>query len=238
MKKRVFLFLLILILMPSTAWSWSWTPLQVSIWEPVQLFPEGFDIYGLRLGLAYGNNKNLTGVDVGGVNVVAQNQHGVQLGLMNLSEEGWGGCAGVMNYSNNFNGLQIGLLNTAQSSASGFQVAGLMNLSDDVAGAQVHCGILGNGAVKVAGAQCVLLAGYNLTDDINGIQLAVFGFNYANASAGGVQLAMLYNYAKDLSGLQLGLVNACETLSGVQIGLVNIIWQEKVSFMPLINFRF
>ncbi len=190
------------------------------------------------MNLAYGSNQNLTGLDVGGINVVARNQMGAQLGLINLSDDSAGLCAGVMNYTTRLGGGQFGLLNTAQNAMTGIQVTGIMNLSDHVKGAQVHCGILGNGAVTVSGAQFMLLAGYNLTDDINGLQLAMFGFNCANESVNGVQFAMLYNYAKNLNGLQISLVNACETLSGVQIGLVNIIWQEKMSIMPLLNFRF
>lgn len=237
-KKILFIFLLALFLLPSSAVAWTWTPFQLSVWDPIQLFPERYDVYGIRINLAFGSNQNVTGLDVGGVNVVARNQFGAQLGLINLSENSAGLCAGVMNYTTRLGGGQLGLLNTAQDSMTGIQAAGLMNLSDHVKGVQVHCGILGNGAVTVAGAQFVLLAGYNLTDNVNGLQLAMFGFNYANESVNGVQFAMLYNYAKNVNGLQLSLVNACETLSGVQIGLVNIIWQEKMSMMPLLNFRF
>lgn len=120
----------------------------------------------------------------------------------------------------------------------GLQMAGLMNLSDSVKGAQLHAGILGNGASQVDGAQVVFLFGYNLTDYANGVQAAVFGFNYANETVNGVQVAILYNYATKMNGLQLGVINACEHLTGVQIGLVNIVGIEKMSIMPIMNFRF
>ncbi len=237
--RLLLVFLILMILLPSQALSWTWTPLQLSVWEPFQMFPENFNVYGIRMNLAYGSNQNLTGLDIGGINVVAQSQKGGQLGLINLSEDSWGGCAGLMNYSDNLHGLQFGLLNTAKNYSAGVQLAGLMNLADHVKGIQVHICVLGNGAVSVDGAQLVLLAGYNLTDDLNGLQMTMFGFNYANESVSGVQFAMLYNYAKNLNGLQFGLVNACESLSGVQIGLVNVIRkQEKMTIMPLINFKF
>ncbi|MCD6585747.1 MAG: hypothetical protein J7K96_08310 [Desulfobacteraceae bacterium] len=239
MKKSVlFVLLVLMILLPSQAFSWTWTPFQLSLWEPVQLFPEKFDVYGMRLNLAYGRNQNLTGLDIGGVNVVAQSQTGGQLGLINLSGDSLGGCAGVMNYANRYRGVQFGLLNTAQNFVSGLQAGGLMNLSDHVKGVQVHFGIFGNGAVQVDGAQLVLLAGYNLTDDINGLQMAMFGFNYTTENVHGVQFAMFYNYAKNLNGLQFGLVNACERLSGVQIGLVNVVGKGKMTYMPVMNFNF
>jgi len=143
-----------------------------------------------------------------------------------------------MNYTKNLEGGQFGLLNTAQNSLAGLQLAGLMNLSDQVKGFQLHAGVVGNAAVQVDGAQFVFLAGYNLTDDINGVQSTVFGFNYANETVNGVQVALFYNYAKNLNGLQLGLINSCDNLSGIQIGLVNFIWQKEKSILPLINFRF
>ena len=239
MKKRLlFIFLFIMILGPSQAFSWTWTPLQLSVWEPVQLFPEKFNVYGIRMNLPYGRNQNVTGLDIGGVNVVADQQTGGQLGLINLSQNFTGVCAGLMSHTNNLRGLHLGLSNTAKDSLCGVQVAGLMNLADHVKGVQVHCGIFGNGAVRVDGTQSVLLAGYNLTDELNGTQLAMFGFNYANESIHGVQFALFYNYVKNLNGLQMGLVNVCESLSGVQIGLVNIVRQEKMTIMPVLNFNF
>ena len=106
MKKRLlFIVLILMILLPSQAFSWTWTPLQLSVLEPVQLFPEKFNVYGIRLNLAYGNNQNVSGLDIGGVNVVAQSQDGGQLGLINLSDDSLGGCAGVMNYTNSLRGL-------------------------------------------------------------------------------------------------------------------------------------
>ncbi len=98
-------------------------------------------------------------------------------------------------------------------------------------------GLFGNGAVQVDGAQ-VVPVGYNLTDYANGLQASVFGFNYANDTVNGVQVAMLYNFANKINGLQVGVINACEHLTGVQIGLVNIVGIEKMSIMPIMNFRF
>ena len=200
------------------------------------MFPENFNVYGIRMNLAYGRNQNVAGLDVGGVNVIADKHRGGQLGLINLSENSLGVCAGGMNYTTNLRGGQVGLLNTVRHSLSGLQVAGLINLSDHVKGMQMAV-VFGNGAVQVDGAQ-VVPVGYNLTDYANGVQAAVFGFNYANETVNGVQVAMLYNYAKKINGLQLGLVNACDHLAGVQIGLVNILGIEKMSIFPIMNFRF
>jgi hypothetical protein len=143
-----------------------------------------------------------------------------------------------MNYTTRLRGGQMGLLNTAQDRVAGVQAAVLMNLSDQVRGMQIHCGIFGNGAVDMTGAQMVLMAGYNLTDRMTGFQMAMLGFNYVTESAAGTQFALFYNYARKMTGLQMGLVNVCETLSGVQVGLVNIIRQPETKIFPLVQFRF
>jgi len=237
-KKLLFVVCILMILLPSLAYSWSWTPLQLSLWEPVQLFPERFNVYGMRLNLGYGSNQNVTGLDAGIVNVVSDKQRGGQLGLLNMSENSLGVSAGGMNYSARLRGAQVGLLNTAQDSTSGLQVGGLMNLSDSVKGGQLHIGILGNGAVQVDGAQIVCLFGWNLSDYVNGLQASVFGFNFANEIVNGVQVALLYNYAQKMNGLQVGVINTCNHLSGVQIGVVNVINTEDMSIFPIMNFRF
>ncbi len=42
-----------------------WTPFQLSIWNPVQLFDENRDVYGLRANLFYGKNRDVYGIDLG-----------------------------------------------------------------------------------------------------------------------------------------------------------------------------
>lgn len=45
------------------------TPLQLSVWNPVQLVPDDWDVWGLRLNLPYGMNRDLYGLDVGVFNL-------------------------------------------------------------------------------------------------------------------------------------------------------------------------
>ena len=41
------------------------TALQLAICNPVQLFRESYDVYGLRLNLPYGKNASVYGADIG-----------------------------------------------------------------------------------------------------------------------------------------------------------------------------
>ncbi|HQO41156.1 MAG TPA: hypothetical protein PK986_11850, partial [Spirochaetota bacterium] len=45
-----------------------WTPLQLALFNPVQIFDEKCNVYGLRLNLIYGVNSDLYGIDIGMVN--------------------------------------------------------------------------------------------------------------------------------------------------------------------------
>jgi len=78
------------------------TPLQLAIWNPVQLVPEDWDVYGLRLSLLHGKNDHVYGLDAGfenfatemnGIqvalagNVAIGRMTGIQLGLVNIIKE-------------------------------------------------------------------------------------------------------------------------------------------------------
>ena len=52
----------------------------------------------------------------------------------------------------------------------------------------------------------------------------------------GVQAGIVTNYARQVSGLQISLINYCEDLNGVQFGLVNIYNNGTIPFSILFNF--
>lgn len=60
--------MLLMVLTSAPAFAWTWTPIQAAVWDPIQLFPERFDVYGLRCNLVYGSNQEVTGLDAGLIN--------------------------------------------------------------------------------------------------------------------------------------------------------------------------
>ena len=63
-----------------------WTPLQLSIWTPVQLFGEKRDIYGLRTSIFNGKNRDIYGLALDVFTGGARNIYGFQIqGLEILS---------------------------------------------------------------------------------------------------------------------------------------------------------
>ena len=118
-------------------------PIQLALYEPVQLVSADQSITGLRINLIYGINQNVTGIDLGLVNKVRGNMKGYQSGIVNLVDgdfsglqDGWVNCvkgksvgvqAGLYNYSEKFSELQFGVWNTT-GDLHGLQI-GLLNFN-------------------------------------------------------------------------------------------------------------
>ena len=202
------------------------TPLQLSIWNPVQLAPDDWDVWGLRLNMLYGMNRDLYGLDVGVFNLVRRDFAGIQAGIANLTGTESGRA---------FTGIQVGVANLStlsgagSSGARGLQLAPICNIVGKMSGLQV--GFL-NFADELGGLQIGTL---NLAESLAGIQIG-FVMN-SSSSMRGVQLGFS-NRAADMHGLQFALVNIADNMTGVQIGLVNVIKESPVAFFPIINAHF
>lgn len=118
-------------------------PIQLALFNPIQLFPEGEAITGIRLSLIYGKNTTVSGLDWGLVNHTTKGESkGVQFGLVGYAEAdfvGWQDCWvnvtkgnlkglqwGLVNHSNYVHGFQFGLVNYTRS-MRGLQI-GLINI--------------------------------------------------------------------------------------------------------------
>ena len=118
-------------------------PIQLSLFNPIQIVPEGESVNGIRLNLIYTKNANVTGFDMGLVNQTTGSQLGVQWGGVNITDGGFTGWqAGFVNISKgssvglqsswvnyhggNFNGLQFSIVNYA-ATLEGLQL-GLINI--------------------------------------------------------------------------------------------------------------
>ena len=102
-------------------------PVQLAVFEPVQIFSAEESISGLRLNLLYGRNDSVTGLDLGlvgvadsdftgwqynfGANITKGNFSGLQMGVVNYANSAKGVQLGLINYAVSLNGVQIGLIN-------------------------------------------------------------------------------------------------------------------------------
>jgi len=143
MKKHFYLLLFGLSISFSTVVTAQEKPIQLSLFNPIQIFPESSSIAGLRFNLIYGKNANVTGLDLGLVNQTTGTQTGVQWGCVNLTDGGFKGWqSGFVNVTNgsslglqtaavnyhlgHFNGLQFSIVNYA-ATLKGLQI-GLINV--------------------------------------------------------------------------------------------------------------
>lgn len=151
-------------------------------------------VRGLEMAGLYNINRmNVEALQMAGIfNTVGGSVNGVQL-------------AGIYNnVFGNLNGLQIsGIHNSVKGSQIGLQMSGIYNnVYKDSKGLQV-AGIHNT----VNGSQ-------------NGLQLAGI-YNIGKDKVQGAQIAGLFNYAKELDGVQFGLVNITDSPSGYSFGLLN-----------------
>jgi hypothetical protein len=118
-------------------------PVQLSLFTPIQVFPENDTIIGVRINLIYGRNASVTGLDWGLINHTTSGtttawQIGV-VGLVDADFTGWqdnsvnvtkgdfkGFQSGIVNYANTAKGFQLGLVNYAER-MHGLQI-GLVNI--------------------------------------------------------------------------------------------------------------
>lgn len=117
------------------------TPFQLSFYAPIQLSPVDSNVYGLRIGVIYGVNNKVYGVDLGLWNKSTGDQFGIQVGALLVSREGrtFGlNIGGLANFSEgNEYGLSIGgLYNQANGKITGVQLAGCVAKAKHVRGLQ------------------------------------------------------------------------------------------------------
>lgn len=140
----------VLILLTSVVSVKAGSPVQLALFNPVQLVPEGESVTGLRLNI-YGKNTTLTGIDWGFVHHLTAPSMGAQFGLVAYCESdftGWqdsfinltkgtfsGLQDGAYNSACGGMGVQFGFINTAKS-WEGIQL-GFVNHAGTMKGIQV-----------------------------------------------------------------------------------------------------
>ena len=136
------------------------TPVQLSLYAPVQIAPEDCDVNGVRIALIYGVNRHLHGADVGLWNVLTGNHYGVQIGGLVAKR---GGEAYGVNIA--------GLVNITDGDDAGVSLAGIYNSAGGIHGVQL-AGCHAR-AKKITGIQFSL---FNYCEDLYGVQLGLLNY--------------------------------------------------------------
>jgi hypothetical protein len=149
--------LLLLVLTPLALRGQS--PVQLSLFPPLQLVDEAESIAGVRLGL-YGKNAGMEGFDLGVITHTTGDALALQIALVNVVQ---GDAAGAQVGW----GLGFAIANVVEGELTGFQ-AGLYNGAQSARTLQL--GVINNVAGRTAGLQLGLV---NVTDDMNGFQVGL-----------------------------------------------------------------
>ena len=133
---------------------------QLGLFAPLQIIPEDYAIYGLKLGIVYSCNKTLAGLDLGLCNETTDTHYGVSCSLMTLR-------------TGQVYGLNLaGIMNLSEANETGWTMAGLYNeIKGTVKGVQVA--LLSNQAYQVNGLQLGLV---NYTRNLKGVQIGILNF--------------------------------------------------------------
>lgn len=140
MKKTILMtifILLVISVLPAMAQNQN-KPIQVSLFNPIQIFSEDTPIGGIRFNFLYGKNTTVSGLDFGLVNhTTAGLSKGYQFGLVGMTEADFLGFQNnVVNYTKGgMEGFQWGVVNYA-GKANGFQL-GLVNYAENMKGLQI-----------------------------------------------------------------------------------------------------
>ena len=113
-------------------------PIQLSLFNPVQIVPEDQSVKGFRFNLIYGKNAAVTGLDIGLVNITTALETGIQLGLVSVTDGGFVGWqANFASISKgDSKGVQWSSVNYHEGHFHGLQVA-FVNYTDTMKGIQL-----------------------------------------------------------------------------------------------------
>lgn len=182
-------------------------------------------------GIQVSGTANITGYEANGIqiagitNVARLNSKGIHIGgLMNIAGNKMSGLhLSVLGNiaARNLQGLSIGgLINMTGGTANVFEIAGLANFTGKQQNGIALSGLLNVSGEGMKGIQTAGLMNIS-ANKAKGIQIAGLGNIAINPQ--GLQLASLSNIASDtLKGMQIGLTNYASQLSGAQVGIVNL----------------
>lgn len=138
MKRTILITLFVLLALSALPAMAQNKPVQVALFNPIQIFPENSTIGGIRFNFLYGKNATVSGLDFGLVNHTTTGlSKGYQFGLVGITEADFLGFQNsVVNYTKGeMEGFQWGVVNYA-GKANGFQL-GLVNYAENMKGLQI-----------------------------------------------------------------------------------------------------
>lgn len=174
----------------------------------------------VSVNVLWGKNGGVDGLEIGGlVNSIEGDVHGVQIaGMANLVK-------------GELNGITV--IKTNKKARAGLQISGITNVAGSARGAQITAGVNRVSDGDLQGAQFAGIAN-SVNGNASGWQFAgLFNNNQGNA---GLQIAGLFNHAKNVSKGQIGMINQARKVKGIQIGFINLTDSIQGTPIGVLNF--
>jgi uncharacterized protein YjbI with pentapeptide repeats len=114
-------------------------PIQLALFDPIQIFNNKKSIHGLRLNLIYTKNKDIKGADIGWLlNSASRDVIGFETGLVNIVERNFVGAqlSGLSLVNNNVTGAQLSGVNITENLTHGLAI-GFVNITGRLKGLQI-----------------------------------------------------------------------------------------------------
>jgi hypothetical protein len=209
---------------------------------------------GILLGAYGAGTADAVGIQVGGLGLLLGQARGIQAGMLIAGTQSIVGLtvSGIGVRSPTLSGINVGgLIVFGEQRVSGINASGLVVVGERVGG--INAGGLGVAGERVAG---INVGGGVIGHRIIGVTVGglVGGFTPRDDMVGGLATAgaMLTDDLKGCSvaafhrvngvqrGVTIGLVNYARTLSGVQLGVVNIAQNNHgmLRALPILNAHF
>lgn len=197
-------------------------------------------VSGFQAGLWEARAEHLGGLQFGGVFTESENAaNGIQMALLFAESINTRGIqlGGLTARSKRTKGIQIsGVLSRSELDADGLlQASGILAETGQMKGGLQLAGIAANAIGESDGVQ--IGGASTMAGSLNGWQTSLL-WNYVFEHANGLQLSTVYNHARTVHGVQIGLINHCSRLEGVQIGLLNTVKEARFSICPLLRVDF
>lgn len=195
---------------------------------------------GFEVGSLFNiETRSMTGFQASGLgNIVLGPASGVQLagiGSLAVGDAGYFQSSGVLSIAmKDFSGAQLsGVVNVTGGDFSGYSSAGVLAVNGGDTSGFMASGVASltfGGLTGFQSAGVLNVAG----GPVRGAQAAGV-LNWSSGQMRGAQVSGVGNYAGEVKGAQVSVINVAGDVSGVQVGLINIAGTVKGTQVGLIN---
>jgi hypothetical protein len=207
------------------------------VYAPV-VHAQSFDIPVEGYGFSFGNSKNFTGLRINIVDKEVERINGLNLSLTNADNDGeFNGIAlGGLVGGDSVNGIAVGLLGVDAKKIRGIAIGGvfaaerkivsqvLSNISFDFKNrSKSRASLFGIQFENIPETSLVgIQIGYMAAVTRKGFGILASATFSISKEMNGIEAGFVGNFAGEMNGLQVGVINFAGEMNGLQVGALNL----------------